>query len=273
LFEAEGWESRSSGGLAGVAAAPYANALGAERHLLASSVVDPTSRSATASFALRGAKDAGVLHHAEGVGIVIRDDDDVVWGAAPGTHDVGRLVESAPRAPARAEDDRLVAARAASVAATRLALAFSLVGACRTLQARALAHSAEREQFGQPIGRFQAVRHLLATMVVETEAASDVCQIALTTRPETPDGVESARVAKALAGRSAIRVAQHALQIFGAAGFTWEHPHSELQRRVLVLDALYGSYEALSAAIGRSTDRARLLSFSQQVWTARTAGG
>ena len=65
------------------------------------------------------------------------------------------------------------------------------------------------------------------------------------------DGRDLAKVAKALAGRSGLTIAQNALQCFGAIGFTTEHAFHRYLKRVLALEGLFGSADAIVLAVGR----------------------
>jgi hypothetical protein len=140
-----------------------------------------------------------------------------------------------------------------AVAVGQLALAHELVGASRAMLQLARDHAVERVQFDQPIARFQAVRHRLAEALVAIEAADGAAAAAW------DDGATAfdARVAKALAGRSARIVARHAQQVLAGIGFTTEHPLHRYERRVLVLDRLLGDARSLSRTVGEELLAAR----------------
>ncbi|GGP36234.1 acyl-CoA dehydrogenase family protein [Streptomyces melanogenes] len=90
----------------------------------------------------------------------------------------------------------------------------------------AVQYAREREQFGQPIGAFQAVKHLCAQMLVRTEVARAAVHAAAV----TGDPVEIAG-AKLLADEAAVRCARDCLQVYGGMGFTWEaEVHLHLKR-------------------------------------------
>jgi alkylation response protein AidB-like acyl-CoA dehydrogenase len=134
---------------------------------------------------------------------------------------------------------------AAAAARAQLAVGHELVGASRTMLALAREHALERVQFGQPIARFQAVRHRLAETLVAIESADAVLEAAwLDGTPET------AAMAKALAGRAARAAARHCQQVLAGIGFTTEHDLHLYIRRVLVLDELFGSARALTRDLG-----------------------
>jgi alkylation response protein AidB-like acyl-CoA dehydrogenase len=132
-----------------------------------------------------------------------------------------------------------------AVVAGQRALAHQLVGASRTMLEQARAHATERIQFGQPIGRFQAVRHRLAESLVAVEAAAAAVDAAWL----DPSSFAAA-AAKAVAGRSAKTVSRHCQQVLAGIGFTNEHDFHLYARRVLVLDQLLGSARTLTRDLG-----------------------
>jgi alkylation response protein AidB-like acyl-CoA dehydrogenase len=81
-----------------------------------------------------------------------------------------------------------------------------------------------REQFGRPIGSFQAVKHRLADMLVDVEGIrSAVWYAAWALDVDAPDRSLAASAAKAWASEAGQRVMSSALQVHGGIGFTWEH--------------------------------------------------
>jgi len=131
----------------------------------------------------------------------------------------------------------------------RFCLATEILGASRRLIDLAVAHAGSREQFGQPIGSFQALAHLLAEASVQLSGlAAGVERIG--PMLARPDVTTSTAALKALAGRVGRTVSQTCLQVLGAAGFLWEHDHHRLERRILTLDAMCGGVDELTASIG-----------------------
>ncbi|MFF2579823.1 acyl-CoA dehydrogenase family protein [Streptomyces goshikiensis] len=126
-----------------------------------------------------------------------------------------------------------------------LTAALQVGSALRTLEL-AVRYAGEREQFGQPIGAFQAVKHLCAGMLVRAEvartavyAAAVTAQAADAADGQDADGeaAEAAEVAgeiaaaKLLADEAAVRNARDCLQVHGGMGFTWEADvHLHLKR-------------------------------------------
>ena len=126
----------------------------------------------------------------------------------------------------------------------RVALAFDMLGSSESVISLAVEHARDREQFGQPIGRFQAVRHLLAWARVDCAALAAVTQQVIEANGPFAPGFDE--VVKALAGRNGRRICQRTLQVLGGIGFTTEHQHHHFYSRVLCLDSLLGSSTELS---------------------------
>lgn len=103
-------------------------------------------------------------------------------------------------------------------------MAMTMVGACQRILDLALGHVRERQQFGVPIGSFQAVQHKAADMHVAIERARALAYFAaLTIAADDPRRRMAAAMAKAAAGECQSIVFRHGLQLFGAMGFTWEN--------------------------------------------------
>lgn len=100
--------------------------------------------------------------------------------------------------------------------AVLLTAAEQLGGAVRACEV-AVEHARTREQFGQPIGAFQAVKHMCAQSLVRVETA----RAAVYAAAVTADAVDIA-AARLLADDAAVRGASDCLQVHGGMGFTWE---------------------------------------------------
>ncbi|MFD9373595.1 acyl-CoA dehydrogenase family protein [Streptomyces sp. NPDC060020] len=106
-----------------------------------------------------------------------------------------------------------------------LTAALQVGSALRTVEL-AVRYAGEREQFGQPIGAFQAVKHLCARMLVRAEVARTAVYAAAVTG--NPGEVAAAKL---LADEAAVRGARDCLQVHGGMGFTWEADvHLHLKR-------------------------------------------
>jgi alkylation response protein AidB-like acyl-CoA dehydrogenase len=125
-------------------------------------------------------------------------------------------------------------------AALTAAFALGLAQRCTDL---AVGYASTREQFDRPIGSFQAVKHLLADMLVRTEVAR-AAVYAAGAHLDDPDlpGLERAVAgAKVLAGEAAVTNGKSATQVFGGMGFTWEVDVHLYLKRAWVLDTHFGS--------------------------------
>ncbi len=100
--------------------------------------------------------------------------------------------------------------------------------------AYALAYANERKQFGRPIGKFQAVQHMLAEAAGQLAAATAAADLAAAAWGTSAFPLAAA-VAKARTGEAAGRVAEICHQVHGAMGFTQEHPLHYLHAPPVVL--------------------------------------
>lgn len=123
-------------------------------------------------------------------------------------------------------------------------LSAEAVGVARWATDTASAYAKIREQFGRPIGQFQASKHKCAEMIADTERATaavwDAAR-ALDDAGESSSDVEfAAAVAATLAPATAQRCTQDCIQVHGGIGFTWEHDTNVYYRRALMLAACFG---------------------------------
>ena len=106
-----------------------------------------------------------------------------------------------------------------------IALAAEQVGGAQRVLEIAVGYARIREQFGRPIGTFQAIKHKCANMLLEIEAAKSAAYYAGWAAAE--DDAELpvlASVAKAYCSDAYVHAAAENIQIHGGIGFTWEHP-------------------------------------------------
>ncbi|MDH4176942.1 MAG: acyl-CoA/acyl-ACP dehydrogenase [Thermoleophilia bacterium] len=131
---------------------------------------------------------------------------------------------------------------------TALALEACGVGA-RALEL-AVSYVGEREQFGRPIGSYQAVAHPLATTFMELELARSLA-LGAAWAISVGDGRAGllAAAAKAQAGEAAVAACERSIQAHGGIGFTWEHPLQRLIKRALWIRSWEASTSALRAEI------------------------
>jgi alkylation response protein AidB-like acyl-CoA dehydrogenase len=104
----------------------------------------------------------------------------------------------------------------------------------------AVAYAGVREQFGKPIGSFQAIKHLCAEMLCRSELAAAVAWDAAVASADDDQRPIAAAVAGAIALDAAVENVKDCIQILGGIGFTWEHDAHLYLRRALTLRQLAG---------------------------------
>jgi alkylation response protein AidB-like acyl-CoA dehydrogenase len=130
------------------------------------------------------------------------------------------------------------------------AVSLSTVATCRAIFETTLQYAKDREQFGRPIGSFQAIKHRLAECYLAVERASALAWFAALTIAEDDDRRATATaMAKAAAGDCAELLTRDGLQLHGGVGFTWEHDLHFLLKRAMAGNLIFG---------GAATHRARL---------------
>ena len=122
------------------------------------------------------------------------------------------------------------------------ALCAEAVGIIEALNAATLEHLKTRKQFGVPIGKFQALQHRMADMVIAAEQSRSMAIIAAM-HAETADPAQRRRAlsgAKAYIGEAARFVGQQAVQLHGAMGVVDEHIVSHYFKRLTMIDLSFG---------------------------------
>jgi alkylation response protein AidB-like acyl-CoA dehydrogenase len=123
-----------------------------------------------------------------------------------------------------------------------VAAAAELVGVAQRALEMAVEYAKEREQFGRPIGAYQAVSHRCAQMLYDTEEARSLTLYAAWCADAQEEELPlAAHMAKARASDAGTSVTNAALQTFGGIGFTWEHDLHFLLKRAKVMGDLLGS--------------------------------
>jgi alkylation response protein AidB-like acyl-CoA dehydrogenase len=136
-----------------------------------------------------------------------------------------------------------------------VALGAEMVGGAERVLQMAVEYAKVREQFGRPIGSFQAIQHKCANMLIDVESAkSAVYYAAWAVSNQTAEAPLAAAVAKAAASDSYRRASAEAIQIHGGIGFTWEHDAHLYLKRAKASELFLGdgSYhrERLATRIG-----------------------
>jgi alkylation response protein AidB-like acyl-CoA dehydrogenase len=124
----------------------------------------------------------------------------------------------------------------------RIALASEALGGAERVLEMTTAYAKERVQFGRPIGSFQAIKHRLADMMIEVEAAKSAAWYAACVADERREELaEAAAIAKSYCCDAFFDCAANAIQLHGGIGFTWEHDAHLYFKRARAAATLLGS--------------------------------
>ncbi|WP_229566924.1 acyl-CoA dehydrogenase [Rhodococcus sp. RDE2] len=216
-----------------------------------------TAEAAGDGVVLRGEAGPAVGAEAGSAVLVRLEGDSAVerWALVepddPGLHIEPLETIDASRAVARVRLDgaTVPADRVATVPAgfvrdlTAGLAAAELAGLAGWALTTAVEYAKIREQFGKPIGSFQAVKHICAEMLCRTEKIRAVAWDAAVTVDAQPDELPiTAAAAAAVALDAAVQTVKDAIQVLGGIGFTWEHDaHFYLRRAVATRQVLGGS--------------------------------
>ncbi|MBI5248821.1 MAG: acyl-CoA dehydrogenase, partial [Desulfomonile tiedjei] len=117
--------------------------------------------------------------------------------------------------------------------------------------AYALINAKEREQFGQPIGQFQSIQHMLVEMATELEAARTMAYIAAWKETEGMECVKETSMSKYYSSEVAKKVALQGVQILGGYGYAMEYDAQRYLRDVLILSIGGGTTQIQKNIIGK----------------------
>lgn len=133
------------------------------------------------------------------------------------------------------------------------ALTISMNGTCRALFDATLQYAKDREQFGRPIGSFQAIKHRLVDMLIALERATSLAYFAaMTIAEDDPRRSIAVSMAKAAAGDCQRIIVQDGLQLHGGIGYVWEQDLHFYLKRAKSSDLLFGSASAHKAKVART---------------------
>ncbi len=128
------------------------------------------------------------------------------------------------------------------------ALSLEAVGIAAKALELGVEHAKTREQFGRPIGVYQAVSHPLADTYIETELARSLAYWAAWCVAEGDDQTPIAvAAAKSYCSETAVAACETSIQVLGGIGFTWEHVLHRYYKRALWIQA-YGGYPRVQRA-------------------------
>ena len=133
----------------------------------------------------------------------------------------------------------------------RISIAAMGLGLAQGAYDLAAAYARERQQFGQPISKFQAIQFKLADMATEIEAGRGLVYKSAWLKDQGRSFGQAAAMAKLYTGELSHRVANQALQIHGGYGYMDEYPISRLYRDQKVLEIGEGTNEVQRLVIAR----------------------
>jgi alkylation response protein AidB-like acyl-CoA dehydrogenase len=213
------------------------------------------------AFSLRAGRTA-VEYAAVADVIVVRDGDGLVlvergaFTAEPvGSYDgTTRLATVTVDGPGEALPGAGAATVADLTARATVLVASDLAGVAREAITRTVAYDREREQFGVPVGSFQAIKHALADLHVGVTMAEHAVLYAAHTVDTGAEGADLAvAVAKAKASDAALAATAAMIQYHGGIGYTWEHEAHLFYKRAKRLAGQFGDADAQRARIAELT--------------------
>ncbi|MCW2978513.1 MAG: yngJ3 [Solirubrobacterales bacterium] len=140
----------------------------------------------------------------------------------------------------------------ANFAWERLLMAIGAVGAMQRLLTVAVAYAQEREAFGRPIGKFQAIRHQVAEMATKAEVSRALTYDALRLFHTGQPCIPQVAMAKLLTQRSALEIADQTLQIHGGYGYTRDYGIERAVRDARLGPIGGGTDEVMKEIIGKT---------------------
>ena len=200
--------------------------------------VDGDRLSGTAHF-VPDAAIANTILVASDDGVFAVDSADVTITPLPVFDRTRRMADVAFHGPAKRIGDRshIPAARDIGL----VALAGEQAGGARRMLEMTVAYATERHQFGRAIGSFQAIKHMAADLLLESESAISAARDAARQVAEGSAGKDAAVALAAFAcGDAFVRVARDGIQMHGGIAFTWAHPAHLFLRRARSGAQLYG---------------------------------
>jgi alkylation response protein AidB-like acyl-CoA dehydrogenase len=221
---------------------------------------DVVAGKATWTLAMHG--ESGLVPDLGIVDRVAVVDEDGIWAVEGESREVlatmdstrrlGRIgLDGATRTPL-VEGDEAIDVASAIRRRALAALALEAVGIGRRALELSVEHAKTREQFGRPIGVYQAVSHALADTYAETELARSLAYWAAWCVAENdPQAQLAAAAAKAYAADAAVAACERAIQVHGGIGFTWEHVLHRYYKRAQWIDAFEGFGHEHRAEVAR----------------------
>jgi len=197
---------------------------------------------------------AGARRWSAQVGTLVPDLDkvDAVLSGGELVAAEGELVESIDptRTLGRLPNASNNLLQGSALARARAALACEAVGIAQRVLELGIEHASTRQQFGKPIGVYQAVSHPLADTYGDVELARSLAYWAAWAVAEGDEQAPTAAAAaKAFASEAAVAACERSIQVHGGTGFTWEHVLHRYYKRALWIEQFAGTPSALRAEV------------------------
>lgn len=175
---------------------------------------------------------AGVAH------VIVRDDDALTGFTAT---DVAGIDGGRRLFTVTGGDSSELSHRRPPGDVMALAVAAFLVGLGERMIDIAADYARQREQFGKPIGSFQAVKHLMSDALLKVEfAKAPTYRAAWSLANDEPTAPRDVSMAKALASEAAYRASRSSMQVLGGIGYTWEADLQLYMKKSWALMRAYG---------------------------------
>ncbi|MDZ7731942.1 MAG: acyl-CoA dehydrogenase [Acidimicrobiia bacterium] len=216
---------------------------------LAAGLVDGAATGETVVGGVERHDHSGLVEHLDTIDALVVLDDDGIHRVDPSDL-AGQSIDTPfdPLVPVHRVDDLLAGERIADaetvaewrrVGATLAAA--QLLGIAEGATDLAVAYASGREQFGRPVGSFQAVKHLCADMVVRNEVARAAVYAAGVTIDDPAVGPVDRAVASAklMANEAALGNAKSCVQVHGGMGYTWEVDAHLFFKRAYALEPVF----------------------------------
>jgi alkylation response protein AidB-like acyl-CoA dehydrogenase len=191
---------------------------------------------------------------------VVRPDEDAGFHVEGTEEKLGD--KGCPTAELRFDDVRLPADRLVgdegdgflqalkTLNSGRITIAARSIGIARAALEDARQYARDREQFGQPIAEFQAIKHKLADMDTRIQAAKFLMHRAADSKMRGSQYIKEAAQAKLFASETSREVANEAIQIYGGYGYTKDFPVERYYRDAKLNEIYEGTSEILRDTIG-----------------------
>lgn len=135
----------------------------------------------------------------------------------------------------------------------RYSVAWGSVGIGQASLEASLAYTQAREQFGQPISKFQLIQQMITNMVTHVKAARLLClQAGYALENQQTNATNDILIAKYFASKTAMEVASDAVQIHGANGCSSDYPVQRLLRDAKVMEIIEGSHQMQQIMIAKN---------------------